>query len=270
MPGGEENYRPGGRTQADRMEFAPIAMIKHRFLLLVLSMTVSEFTLAKECVVLLHGLVRSARSMSALEDRLASEGYYVSNIDYPSRSRPVDPLAELAVGKGIEDCTANSASKINFVTHSLGGILVRAYLNLHKRDDIGRVVMLGPPNQGSEVVDKLKNMPGFKLLNGPAGMQLGTKPSDVPKSLGPVDFELGIIAGTRSINLILSNFLPNPDDGKVSVKSTQVEGMQDFVTVPTAHPFLMKNKTVIEHTVHFLKHGEFIKNEPSQSDVPGS
>jgi hypothetical protein len=119
--------------------------------------------------------------------------------------------------------------------------------------------MLGPPNQGSEVVDNLKDTPGFELLNGPAGMQLGTGPDDIPQSLGPVSFELGVIAGTQSINLILSTFLPNPDDGKVSVEATKVEGMKDFIALPATHPFLMENDMVIDQTVHFLKNGKFKK-----------
>ncbi len=117
--------------------------------------------------------------------------------------------------------------------------------------------MLGPPNQGSEVVDNLKNAPGFELLNGPAGMQLGTNATDIPKTIGPVEFELGVIAGTQSINLILSTFLPDPNDGKVSVASTRVKGMKDFVALPTTHPFMMKNYAVIEQVVYFLKHGQF-------------
>lgn len=139
-----------------------------------------------------------------------------------------------------------------------GGILVRLFLKENKRDDIGRVVMLGPPNQGSEVVDHLKNMAGFKLLNGPAGMQLGTGPTDIPKSLGPVNFELGVIAGTRSMNLILSTLLPDPDDGKVSVQSTKVEGMKDFIALPTTHPLMMNNDEVIQQTLFFLKNGKFM------------
>ena len=215
---------------------------------------------AKECVVLLHGLARTADSMKALEKRLALEGYIVVNVDYPSRKYPIETLAEIAVGQGIEECTKKSATKINFVTHSLGGILVRVYLKSNRRDDIGRVVMLGPPNQGSEVVDNLKNAPGFELLNGPAGMQLGTKSSDIPKSLGPVNFDLGVIAGTQSINLILSTFIPGQNDGKVSVESAKVKGMHDFVTLPTTHPFMMKNAAVIDQTVYFLQHGQFKQN----------
>lgn len=215
---------------------------------------------AKECVVLLHGLARTADSMKALEKRLALEGYTVVNVDYPSRKYPIETLAEIAVGQSIEECTKKSATKINFVTHSLGGILVRVYLKSNRRDDIGRVVMLGPPNQGSEVVDNLKNALGFELLNGPAGMQLGTKSSDIPKSLGPVNFDLGVIAGTQSINLILSTFIPGQNDGKVSVESAKVKGMHDFVTLPTTHPFMMKNAAVIDQTVYFLQHGQFKQN----------
>ena len=98
----------------------------------------------------------------------------------------------------------------------MGGILVRQYLLLNTIENLGHVVMLGPPNKGSQVVDKLYKVPGFKLINGPAGMQLGTGELSVPNILGPANFKVGIIAGTRSINLILSSMLPNPDDGKVS------------------------------------------------------
>ena len=145
----------------------------------------------------------------------------------------------------------------SFLLPSMGGILVRMYLKANKRDDIGRVVMLGPPNQGSEIVDALKDLTVFELLNGPAGLQLGTGPADVPKALGPVDFELGVIAGTQSINLLLSTLLPGDNDGKVSVESTKVERMKDFVALPTTHPLMMRNQAVIDQTLHFLRHGQF-------------
>lgn len=233
-----------------------------KFRLIILLLCLSADGQARECVVLLHGLARTAASMHHMADRLQREGFEVANVDYPSREHSIDVLADLAVSEGLAQCEDYAASKIHFVTHSLGGILVRVYLKNNKRDDIGRVVMLGPPNQGSEVVDNLKNAPGFEFLNGPAGMQLGTGLTDIPRTLGPVNFELGIIAGTQSINLILSTFLPNPDDGKVSVEATKVAGMSDFIALETTHPLMMKNDAVINQTVFFLKHGHFEKPAP--------
>jgi len=217
---------------------------------------------AGECVVLLHGLARSAGSMTKLEKNLAKRGYTVENIDYPSRDLDINGLAPVAVGEGLRRCRDHGAEKISFVTHSLGGILIRYYLKHNDIPELHRVVMLGPPNQGSEVVDKLKDFPGFRFINGPSGTQLGTQASDIPRSLGAVDFELGIIAGTKSINLILSTLLPDQNDGKVSVESTKVEGMSDFVALPAAHPFLMNNDGVISQVIHFLESGQFYRDKP--------
>ena len=116
-----------------------------------------------ECVILLHGLARSASSMGAIEKRLLAEGYHVINIDYPSRDYSIEELAEQVFTKALLEC-ANR--KVNFVTHSMGGILVRQYLSKHKINELNKVVMLGPPNNGSEVVDKLINIPGFSFING--------------------------------------------------------------------------------------------------------
>ncbi len=232
-------------------------MSKQAIILLMITLSYSVNSYSAECVVLLHGLARTSSSMNELEQKLIKEGYYVANIDYPSRKKDIVELSEIAVNEGLSKCSENNASPVNFVTHSLGGILVRQYYKNHDPENVNRVVMLGPPNNGSEVVDNLKNTPGFELLNGPAGMQLGTQDNDVPKSLGPVNFELGVIAGTQSINLLLSTFLPNPDDGKVSVESTKVDGMSGFVALPATHPFLMKNDQVIDEVINFLEHGEF-------------
>ena len=237
-------------------------MSRMKYLLCAFGLLFSTQAISSECVILLHGLARTSNSMAKLGERLSSDGYYVVNIDYPSRKKTVTELSEIAINEGLQKCQDKHAKPINFVTHSLGGILVRQYMKDHKHVDIGRVVMLGPPNKGSEVVDNLKNVPGFKLMNGPAGMQLGTGAADVPKSLGPVNFELGIIAGSQSINLILSSFLPNPDDGKVSAESTKIEGMCGFIILPTTHPFMMKNNRVITEVINFLRQGEFKSQNP--------
>lgn len=193
--------------------------------------------------------------MEKLEAALVNEGYQVVNLGYPSREHPIEELAELAVGDGLAACPEEAG--IYFVTHSLGGILVRQYLANHTIERLQSVVMLGPPNQGSEVVDKLGGVPGFFWLNGPAGLQLGTDKESVPKRLGEADFDLGIIAGNRTINFILSLLIPGPDDGKVAVAHTKLVGMNEHLVMPTSHPFMMNNDAVIEQVLFYLRHGRF-------------
>ena len=210
---------------------------------------------SQECVVLLHGLARSEHSMEKLAKALAREKYQVINYAYPSTKYKIETLANTHIPLAINKC--NQKEKINFVTHSMGAIILRQYLEFNEIENLNRVVMLGPPNKGSQVVDNLRNLPGFKLINGPAGIQLGTTETDIPPGLGPAKGEVGVIAGTKSINLILSLYLPNPDDGKVSVENTKLEGMKEHITVKVSHPFLMKNKRVISKVISFLSSGTF-------------
>ena len=224
--------------------------------LLIIFLFVSNISFAtNECVVLLHGLLRSASSMEKMEHAFLKEGAKVDNVDYPSRDHPVEDPAPLIINKVVNTCP--NGSTIDFVTHSLGGILVRYYLEHHELSRLGRVVMLAPPNKGSEAVDSVKDFPGYLLLKGPAGTQLGTGDSSIPAAMGPVEFEVGIIAGTKTINSILSRFLPNPDDGKVSVESTKVEGMKDFIAVPLSHAFIMQMPLVIKQVLRFIQTREF-------------
>nr|CAA6829319.1 MAG: Lipase (EC [uncultured Thiotrichaceae bacterium] len=208
-----------------------------------------------DSVILLHGLARSNRSFARLEVVLNDSGYHTVNYNYPSTRQNIEKLAEDAIRDAVSLCPADS--RVNFVTHSMGGILLRQYLSKHTIDNLGRVVMLGPPNKGSEVVDQLKNVPGFKAMNGPAGMQLGTDSDSVPKRLGAADFDVGIIAGTSSINLILSTMMPRPNDGKVSVESTKLEGMNDHLSVSATHTFMTRNSQVMGQVIYYLQHGFF-------------
>jgi triacylglycerol lipase len=210
-----------------------------------------------EHVILLHGLCRTNRSMRPMADALRAAGYTVHNIDYPSRTAPIADLAVLAIVPAVAACRAAGATRIHFVTHSLGGILVRQYLATHELPTLGRVVMLGPPNQGSEVVDRLGAWRLFGAINGPAGRQLGTAANSVPNRLGPVTYPVGVIAGRRSINWINSRFLPGPDDGKVTVARTKVDGMADHVVLACSHPLLPRDRVAIRDTLRFLEHGGF-------------
>lgn len=215
----------------------------------------------QDCVILLHGLARTSKSMRPLAETLQAAHYHVVNVGYPSREFPIAQLAELAIPPALAKCREHKPSNIHFITHSLGGILLRQYVSNHKIPELKRVVMFAPPNQGSQVVDKLKNVPGFLALNGPAGQELGTDKQSLPNKLGPVTFDLGVIAGTRSINWILSLYLPNPDDGKVSLENTKIEGMRDLLSVPVSHPFIMKDKNTIRQSLYYLQLGHFIHDE---------
>ncbi len=213
---------------------------------------------AAECVVLLHGLARTSMSLKPMQEALQDDGYQTANIDYPSREHEIAELAAIAVTEGLARCrAAENVEKIHFVTHSLGGILLRQYLSTDTIEELGRVVMLGPPNQGSRAVDDFDGVPGFDWINGPAGRQLGKGEDSVPLALGPVNFELGVIAGNRTIDPITSAVLDDPDDGRVSVEDTKIEGMDDFVIVEHSHAFMMQMQGPIELTKLFLRTGSF-------------
>jgi len=212
-----------------------------------------------DCVILLHGLMRTPGSLGEMEDSLAAAGYLVVNDGYPSRDAQIDVLAVEAIPAAVEKCHDQDAGRINFVTHSLGGILLRYYLSTDEIEQFGRVVMLGPPNQGSELVDKLSGVPGFTLLYGPAVLQLGTDNASVPLQLGAADYEVGIIVGRNAGPL--SGLLPGEDDGTVTVESARLDGMTDFLVLDAGHTFVMNNNEAVRQTLFFLDSGRFDKSD---------
>lgn len=225
-------------------------------LILLCSLLMTPLLHAHESVVLLHGLARSSKSMSKLAKALKAESYNVVNLNYPSTKYPIEQLAERVRAEIVAQTKEDQT--VHLVTHSMGGILLRQIQKTDPLKNIGRVVMLSPPNQGSEVVDKISARWIFKRINGPAGQQLGTQPDGFVASLGPVDFELGVLTGDRSINWINSSMIPGKDDGKVSIESAKVEGMQAYKIVHATHPMIMRKRAVIEAIIHFLQNGQFL------------
>ena len=195
--------------------------------------------------------------MKGMEQFLNDHNFSTNNINYPSRKYQIPTLAKEVRQSIIEYSVRQKPKKLHFVTHSMGGIILRQIQKTNPLPNLGRAIMLGPPNRGSEVVDKLDHLSLFHFLNGPAASQLGTNPESIPNQLGPVTFELGVIAGDRSINPMLSLMIPGKDDGKVSVLNTKIDGMKDFLLINCAHPFLMNNRRARKATLGFLKTGKF-------------
>jgi pimeloyl-ACP methyl ester carboxylesterase len=219
----------------------------------------SELPVAdRDTVVLLHGLGRTRLSMNRMAKRLQKQGYEVMNIGYRSTRHGVAELAG-RLHQELQTRRADGASRIHFVTHSFGGIVVRAYLKEYRPSNLGRVVMLSPPNQGSELADRFRNNWFYRAFAGPSGQELGTQHSSTPNALGAVDFPLGVIAGDRSLNPLFSAWIPGPDDGVVSVSRARTEGMSDFLVVPRIHTFIMRSSKVTGQVVHFLENGEFAR-----------
>lgn len=209
------------------------------------------------CVVMVHGLGRGAGCFDRAEVFFRGHGYDVVRVDYPSRAAGCDELAARHVAPAIAAAAA-AHPEVHLLTHSLGGILARIALAASRPANLGAVVQLGPPSRGSEVVDALAGwFPPAQGIMGPAFIELGTGPLNRWSSLPPPDYDLGVIAGDRSINWINSLLIPGPDDGKVSVARTHVDGERDHRTVHVAHPFLMTDRGCLELALRFVRERRF-------------
>jgi len=218
---------------------------------------------SEPCVILLHGLGRTPLSMVPLQIALERAGYRTVNQGYPSRSESIEMRAAAHVAEALTKCDLPPDAPVYFVAHSLGGILVRQYLQDRDVPPGSRMVMLGPPNQGSELVDQFGADAWFQVL-GPAARQLGTTDDGLLSRLEPVDLEIGVIAGTRaSLDSIIleSGGLPEPHDGRVSLTSAQLEEMRDFLAVNQSHTLLLVEHKVIRQVIAFLATGHFEPEE---------
>lgn len=216
----------------------------------------------KDYVVVLHGIARTWRSMRSLAKFIETNGFRVLNVDYPSTRIPLESLIE-HINQQVEAFNQDHQRKIHFVGYSLGGIMARGVIHRHRPPNLGLVVQLAPPNQGSEVADFWKTNFLYRWIFGSAGQDLGAEEKSFSRILGPVDYELGIIAGNRSWDPISSAMIKGPDDGKVSVESTKVSGLADHIVIPATHTFIIYDRVAWNQTIHFFQHGKFNRTPTS-------
>jgi len=214
---------------------------------------------AKECVIVLHGLGRTKYSMNKIEKILKQDGYLVWNETYPSTKQRIEYSSVHHINKGLDFCQQNNTVKTNFVTHSLGGILIRYYLQDNSISNISTIVMLSPPNKGSELADYLKDTKLYQWATGPAGQQLGTTNNSLPNRMEEINAPVGIITGNRTYDPWFSTIIPGIDDGKVSVERARLDEMTDFLVVESGHTFIMRNNSVLRQIKYFLRNGKFDK-----------
>ncbi len=206
-------------------------------------------------VIILHGIARSSNHMKSLAKILEKSGFSVINLDYPSTSCNLEDLTDIIHQKIFTYIASDK--KIHFVTHSMGGLLVRALIKKYQYKSLGKIVQLAPPNHGSEIADLLKNFWLYKKIYGPAGQQLITDQSAIKHLFGQVNYDLGIIAGNIAIDPICWIIIPSKNDGRVSIESTKLKGMKDHIVVSASHTFFSSNQEVQKQILYFLKNGNF-------------
>ena len=235
-----------------------IGVVAGGYYLVRISPVLTTDNTGAEKVVLLHGFGRTDMSMLLLNSALTEAGYDVYSLDYPSTAEAPETLVGV-LGEKINSCCIDRAETVHFVGHSLGGLLVRDYLGRYKPKNLGRVVLMGTPNSGSELADgDLDVAAQEKLLEwaGPAAQTLHTGPDGYPASLPAPDYPVGVIAGNRGTRLS-DKWLPTPNDGAVSVASARLDGMSDFIAVEVAHWDMRSSPVVAELVIEFLRHGNF-------------
>jgi len=214
-------------------------------------------------VVLIHALVKCSWGMYKLEKSLASEGYEVINPSYLTRKYNIEDLAQKFLEKTLRKFCTDPKKKIHFVTHSLGAIIVRKYLETNSRLNIGRIVMIAPPNRGSEFADFLKSnfftKKLYKIIFGPVGLQLGARKNSYVNTRleKTIKYETGVIAGNYCLNPFAPFFIKGANDGLVSVSSTKIKGMKDHITLPCGHKFIISSEECLNQVSYFLNYGHF-------------
>ncbi len=210
---------------------------------------------SKHLVLLVHGILRSTGTFSALENALIEAGFDAVAISYPSSQGTIEEHAE-GLARLLD--RQEGSETVSFVTHSMGGLVLRHLLSRDapwtRRISVRRIVLIAPPNQGSAVARLLKDIPAYRWIYGAAGQQL--TPAEVSK-IPLIQHPFAIVAGGTGDGEGFNPLLPGDDDGTVALAETRLEGALDFLVVPEIHAVISNHRDTIRATINFLKHGKF-------------
>jgi triacylglycerol lipase len=225
-------------------------------------MPAAETPAPPDCVVLLHGIGTRSYVMNRLESALSADGYRVVNLSYPSRAMPFEQIAGEYLPAQLKEHGVAEAPHLHFVTHSMGSLVVRKLIQDQRPANLGRVVMIGPPNHGSTAADEAKENALLREFLGGNLVRLGTGDDAIVRTLGPADFDVGVIAGAVPVNPVFGKVLAGKNDGAVTVESARLEGMRDFIVVPYSHTLMLWRSEVVDQVRTFLREGKFVHPEP--------
>lgn len=203
-------------------------------------------------IVLLHGQGRTRLSMVVLGKRFRSAGYQTLNFPYNQTIRSLDEISGQLVefiGQKVK------TSDYHLIGHSLGNVIIRNAFRKDYPAGLGKIVMLAPPNQPAHLAKRLKKNLIYRLFTGDSGQKLSEEKfyRDLPIPRVP----FGVIAGDKGQSLTFSE----PNDGVVTVGSTKLEGMADWILLHHGHTFIMNCKDTFEHCVRFVESGRFKQPE---------
>ena len=225
--------------------------------------------LTPRVVITLHGLGRSRQSMKELGEFLkASDDVDVVNVSYASTRDGIPAHA-----KALRDVISglDGVKQIDFVAHSLGNLVIRRFLQDQIENplpqtgpQVGRIVMLAPPNRGAQMAERMRNIGLFHFFVGTSGSQLAREWNVVQETLATPTQDFGVIAGDVKQPQDGNPMIDGPDDLVVSVEETKLVGARDFLVVPAMHTFIMDQKSVRDAVLMFLRNGYFVSEQKRQ------
>jgi pimeloyl-ACP methyl ester carboxylesterase len=220
-------------------------------------------------VVLVHGFMDTRFHLFFMEKRLVDDGYRVINKTYPSVTMSIEECADYlarVIERGTEDI--DGPYELDFITHSMGGLVARCYLAKYDPPQARRLVMIATPNRGVTKAELVARLPLADRVLGPALMEMAQGPDYLCTLCGGAPtVEFAVIAGGKGDGQGYSVLIPGDDDGTVSVRSAYLPGASDFLLLDHIHNLICFYDDTITNAQSFLADGAFVIHTTPPADA---